>query len=292
MTEGPTWRGLALSILGRQAERIHLHVPGVLEDAGPKPLREVRVALRRTALVLRAFAPALGRKPAEELRERLQGMRRSLGPLRELDLLIPKLEAQLQALEAPLEVSVPILSQLAVRRVLCRQEVIAQLLKPSVVADMGGLDAPSRWPSKGKGDRLLEPAAPGLVWVHAQPLHRIRKVAILDLSDEERHDIRLQVKRLRDLLLFLYGLTPAAEDDALVLLKELQDRFGRLEDLGNGIRIIKGLADGLSKPARRNLKQVLLAERQERRALLQDLDALWREQRRFWSRFRTPDATI
>lgn len=282
------WRSVALDLLARQGQAVDRHVPGVLEDQDPEHLHALRVALRRTCHALRLFAPVLGRSRAILLRRRLNGTRRALGPLRELDVSIPLVRERLTELGCPPGAAVPVLSQLMIKRVLCRHEAYVHLLDTRLQADVELLGRPEAWPERRRHERALPDTALELAWELARPLHRLRKAGPYTFDVQEWHAIRIRVKRLRDALDALEPRLPPNALEAREPLKVLQGRLGTLEDLVNRVALLRQLAaeGGLPKPAQQALRALIRLDQQERSDTLRDLEALWTEHRRLWASLR------
>ncbi len=66
--------------------------PGVRLGADAEPVHDLRVAVRRLRAVLRAARPLVAEDWADRLRDELDWLGRSLGPLRDLDVLIEHLQ--------------------------------------------------------------------------------------------------------------------------------------------------------------------------------------------------------
>ncbi len=79
-----------------QGLRLASCLDGVLHDRHPEYVHDVRVATRRARFALRIAALA-DRQQARDLRDRLGTLARLIGPVRDLDVLLPRLDALAQA---------------------------------------------------------------------------------------------------------------------------------------------------------------------------------------------------
>lgn len=107
MTAEADGRNMAEAALALQAERLQERLPNVREDRDPKHLRGLREAYSWARHALKLFAPVFGKHRADALRERLRETRKALGPLRELDMATPVIEAFLEQGAAALEPGPP-----------------------------------------------------------------------------------------------------------------------------------------------------------------------------------------
>jgi CHAD domain-containing protein len=95
----PIWR--LRSVLERQYAQMLRHDPGVRLDLDPEDVHRMRVAVRRTRALLRAARPLLDREWSEPLRSELKWLGGSLGPRRDLDVLIERLRKEIADLDPP-----------------------------------------------------------------------------------------------------------------------------------------------------------------------------------------------
>jgi len=95
----PIWR--LRSVLERQYAQMLRHDPGVRLDLDPEDVHRMRVAVRRTRALLRAARPLLDREWSEPLRSVLKWLGGSLGPRRDLDVLIERLRKEIADLDPP-----------------------------------------------------------------------------------------------------------------------------------------------------------------------------------------------
>jgi CHAD domain-containing protein len=87
---------LLSKVIRLQGLRLASCLDGVRYDRHPEYVHDARVATRRARFALRVAA-ANGQQPASELRDRLSMLARLIGPVRDLDVLIPRLDALARA---------------------------------------------------------------------------------------------------------------------------------------------------------------------------------------------------
>ncbi len=272
-----------------QATTLHQYVPRVLEDVDPANLNRVLVALRRTFTILQLFAPALGKRRAKAMREQLRHTKWALVALAQLDALIPRFEGLLQAMDAPPHASVPILSQLTIKRVLARHEVYVNLLDPSVVTEVGELDQPDTWAPKPRGRRPLRADLSSLLWEQARPLVTSPTPEPSE-GFEAWRKLRNRCRRLVDSLVVMKNLLPLAQVDLLPELEALHARLEHLDLLSHARLHLRAFeaGGGLPQGAQKLLKVLLRQERINARTRLEELAAAWEQARVGWGVFQLP----
>ena len=92
--------GILRARLREQAEQLLAHDPGTRLGTDPEELHQLRVATRRLRAFLRAGRDLLDPEASEPLRAELRWLGSALGPVRDLDVLIEHLAAEVRSLEA------------------------------------------------------------------------------------------------------------------------------------------------------------------------------------------------
>jgi CHAD domain-containing protein len=180
-----------VAMLRRQRAALLAHDPGTRLGADPEELHDLRVATRRLRAFLRAGRPLLDPEWAEPLRAELGWLGGTLGPVRDLDVLIEYLEGELVLLE-PDE-----------RRLLGRLVALLEAEREEARAALR--DALSSERYLALLDRLEEmpvpvPSEATLSDIATDEFKKLRK-AVRSLepepSDEELHATRIKGKRAR-----------------------------------------------------------------------------------------------
>jgi triphosphatase len=210
---------------------------------------QLRIGLRRLRTALSAFGRALGAEALAPLGEEAKRLGRTVGALRDLDVLVEETlagagshgldPAACDALRAPVEA----------RRQAVRAEVRAALAAPEAVRflfDLAELIEGRGWlvPSDySQTERLAAPVGemgPELME------HRYRRVIkrgrhIARLGDEELHELRKELKKLRYTLELMAPLHGGKSQRKFVkTLKALQDTFGGLNDAATTGALLTG----------------------------------------------------
>jgi CHAD domain-containing protein len=228
------------------------HEPGVRLGADPEELHKQRVATRRLRSLVRSARPVL-EDPirAERLRDELRWLGALLGEVRDRDVLIDYLVAELATLEEAAAFGA-VLELLDGERDEAREQLI------------GGLDGPRYATLLAELERLpgLEEGA-SLGRVAADDYRRLRRAARrLDAkaTDEELHRLRIRAKRAR------YAAEAVGAKKAFVeRAKDLQDVLGEHQDAVVAEERIRDLLARVRGTGRTALAAGRLIERQRLR---------------------------
>jgi CHAD domain-containing protein len=182
------------AVLEKQRREILAHDPGVRADADIEDVHDMRVATRRSRAVLRAGRPLLDSAVSEPLRAELKWLGSVLGSVRDLDVLLEHLRAEVEALPSEDRFAGRRLVQLlSSERELARADLLEALESARYLALLDRL-----------ADFVREPAASGrekpLRSIASRQFKGVRKaVASLggEPTDEELHRIRVLTKRAR-----------------------------------------------------------------------------------------------
>ena len=193
----------------------------------------MRVATRRLRSAFRFFGGYMGLVRQDEIVAGLRVLARRLGAVRDLDILIERLEQEAAAESADRPTIDTIIAALDQDRALARDDLVAFLDGREMatlrahVAD--GLTRPASGPP-AKRDRPVRTAGPRLLARRA-----MRVLAdgadLLAPTSEELHDLRIRCKRLRYAAEFLLPYTQGAQLKPLIRrTTALQDVLGELHD--------------------------------------------------------------
>ncbi len=120
--------------LEQNAVELARHDPGTRLGHDPEDLHRFRVATRRLRAVLRVARPLLDREWADGLRTELGWLGSSLGPVRDLDVLVEHLTAELAELDDDDRAAgAPLLERLAAERVAAARGVARGALDPALL---------------------------------------------------------------------------------------------------------------------------------------------------------------
>lgn len=254
-SEGAAFRAVAQTCL----RHYRLNEIVLLEQRDADALHQARIALRRLRSALSLFRPTVRGKDYPELREEVGWLAGQLGDARNLDVLLAG-EEGLRADEAVRE-------RLLKARAKAYDRVEAALGSDRVRALMLGL---ALWIEAGAW-RFRDRAKRDLAGLAAEQLNRQwrrvkRQSDRLDkVAPEDRHRLRLDVKKLRYSAEFLAGLSAkrpklARRERFVEALKALQESLGDLNDAEAAQSITTKLAPGLRGNAQRLRRKAAAAE--------------------------------
>jgi CHAD domain-containing protein len=265
----------ALAIAVReQARRMLVHDPGTRLGEEIEDLHQLRVATRRLRAFLRVARPIVESGWAEELRAELAWLGSSLGPARDLDVLVGRLRADAAELDRDADTGRRIADFLDRERARARDDVLEALSSERYLELLERLDGiPVDGVPAGVESSTLRRLAAG-------ELRRAGRTAArlpADPSDGELHGLRIRAKRVR------YALELADHElgkrgrRAVTAAKALQDVLGVHQD---GVVAEERLRELADRQAELGVAAGRLIERQ--RARRAEARATWR---RAWRRF-------
>lgn len=205
-----------------------LNEPILLQSGGAEALHQGRIALRRLRSAFSSFRPVLaGDDTADRLRGELRWLASELGTVRDLDVLIPKMDGEDRE-----------------RLITVRAEAFANVRTAlesdrarMMMIDLAEWLAIGPWrvrPSEPLRGESIIPFAGKLLDKHWRRISRRgRHLAALD--DPARHEVRIEAKKLRYAVEFFASLWPdkKAQKRHRAFLKglaALQDHLGTLND--------------------------------------------------------------
>ena len=205
------------SRLAIQYERLLAHDPGTRLGTDPEDLHQFRVATRRLRAFLRAGRELLDPGWAEPLRDELRWLGGALGPVRDLDVLIEQLAAEVETLGPDLVPGRQLLILLERERRAARKKLTVALAGDRYFGLLDLLERPA--PTVAESGTLEQ--------IQATEHRKLRK-AVWALTDEsadaELHAVRIKTKRAR------YAAELAGHGDYVKAAKVLQDVLGEHQD--------------------------------------------------------------
>lgn len=224
----------------------------------PEGVHQLRVGARRLRSALGFFAPVLPPRARAALRDELRWLAGALGPARDLDVLATELLDPLLA-QRPDD---PALARLREAAADARGEAHARVREalagprwPRLALETGGWIARRAWREQGLSQasaQLFLPArlyaAPVLERRHRRARRLGRRLA--EASPEERHRLRIRLKKLRYAAEFTACLYRGRRAERYARrLARLQDALGHLNDVANAERQLAALLARLGAAA-------------------------------------------
>jgi CHAD domain-containing protein len=281
------WLDLGLKHLHGELDDIKRYEPHAWESIHPEGVHQMRVATRRARAALRAFGTVLPPKAAKRLTRDIRWLTRSLGPLRDLDVQIAHFTAESGTAAAKDSDARKLYRQhLAKRRRAAHQRLVAALASDEyqkLIADF---------------ERLLEAAGtyhgPHQLMTIREAAHEQMKPQLDRLLAQGRdarkrpaprrlHRLRIAVKRLRYQLEYLEESYGKPMRKVIRAMEDVQDALGNHQDAMVAIaqlkrfRRKKGMQRGGRRGARKSLKNMISAERQNAQRYRRQFRKDWRQ---------------
>ncbi len=235
----------------------------VRQTQNPAALHQMRVGLRRLRAALSLFGKQLLTDPeSEAIKDDLRWAGQAMGQARDLDVLLERIgssqtefdKSQIGKVERSRgEAYREMLETLESRR------FMDVLLKTAAWIEAGAwTDAPERQQARERRARDFGSAE------LARRFKRIRKngKGLRKRSEEERHELRIRIKKLRYGTEFFASLFPSPKASKrrkklADILEELQERLGELHDLAVGNSLVPSLVETSPKWAKRRREKLL-----------------------------------
>jgi CHAD domain-containing protein len=202
---------------------------GVRDDADVEALHDARVAARRLRTALQLLKGVFPRRETGPLAKQLRALARSLGAVRDLDVLIARVRDDARA-HGEEDALAPALARMSEARQTARSALLAEIDAPEHAAWLTNMHTLLDGGARGeKGDRRLCDAVPALLW---RGYGRVRAYApdIENADNTRLHELRKETRRLRYGLEFFQELLGASAGDLIEQTVALQDALGALHD--------------------------------------------------------------
>jgi CHAD domain-containing protein len=208
------------SRLGVQLQEIERHDPGARLGRDPESVHDMRVGVRRFRALLRA-GKELVETDTAELDEQLKQLGRVLGDVRDLDVLLARLEADASELGgADAKRAQVLLASLRTERSGCRSRLLGALRSEQYLAllDDAARTIEELEPSRSRAS--LDALADAAFAKVRKAVHKLPE----DPADEQLHSVRKKGKRAR------YAAELAGWKTSVRRAKRLQDVLGEHQD--------------------------------------------------------------
>ena len=174
------------------------HDPGTRSGADIEDLHQMRVSVRRMRAALKAARPLLDEEWADGLRAELGWLGRALGPVRDLDVLLLRLRAEVATLPpAEREAGAVLVAALEDEHTRARAAMLSALDAPRYPALLERLADAVRRPLPPPPSGSPQPELADLVRAEARKLRRAVERAGPTPSDTVLHELRIRGKRVR-----------------------------------------------------------------------------------------------
>jgi inorganic triphosphatase YgiF len=227
----------------------------------PDALHQMRVGLRRLRAAISLFGnQLLTDSESAEIRDNLRWAGQALGAARDLDVFIERLHSMEDAVLDPSQ-----MEEIERRRTEAYRDLLETLESRrfmDVILQTAAWIEAGAWMASGKEGR--RPSRDFAAAEFSRRFKRIRKLAkhLRDVGDEERHELRIRIKKLRYGTeffgsLFTSGKAKKRRKTFSSLLEELQENLGDLNDLAVGGSLAMYLPQVSPKRLERQRKKLL-----------------------------------
>ncbi|MEW4530456.1 CHAD domain-containing protein [Maioricimonas sp. JC845] len=231
------------------------------DPSNDEHVHQLRVATRRADAALRLYAPHLPKRAVRRMRKRLRAVRRAAGNVRNLDVLLLRLDPA----DSP-DNSAPAGQKQVIRQLRrCRKREVRQLLDrlPRLLDKryrrlsrrfLRHLEDAGRHSKRFQTDRLLQPIT-----------DQFARAATEDLSNiDNLHRFRICGKRVRYAVEILKGQIPRNRYNSVIeSLKQLQESVGTINDHHTAIELLESVRSRCDAPnALEALNQLIAREQQ------------------------------
>jgi CHAD domain-containing protein len=288
----PDDRVLAASrrVVAVQTAAFVAHRAGAAEGRDPEQLHDLRVAARRLRFALRLFAPFLDRGSVGGLRSQLGALMLAMEEVRDLDVLLAALPADLRAVEAVAPATEHVLRLFRDAREPAQQRLAQALRSPAFDELLRGLErlaAPQRSLGAARPeDEQVRIAAAGILRRAGRRALKAGAAPLLERTPEQLHELRIVTRRFRYTCEFFSGVLDAGLRSARSAAVAVQDILGALQDAATALERLRGAVSVAVAEAPPDVDVVMvlgaLAQLRRRRAakLQRGLPAAWSAFRR------------
>jgi len=249
-----TLEQVLVAVLEACLEQVLANLEPARDGGDPEGVHQLRVGLRRARAALSLFRDALPADEARPFKAELGWLATRLGPARDLDVFLAETLEPL-ASRAPGDPGLKRLRD-AARELRDHayagvHEAIDAPRASAVALALGGWVAARGWRADAAPEALAALAAPARAAATALLDRRLKKARKLGRrlearSVEERHQLRIELKKLRYAAEFLRALFPEGRAErTLKQLSRLQDTLGHLNDVATMERQLDRIAEFL-----------------------------------------------
>lgn len=265
----------------QQIRRMKRHEAGSRTGDDIESVHRMRVAIRRARSLLKLIPDYYRAKTVARTQDNLRAIARSLGAIRDLDVLILDLEAY--AANLPLEEQAPmqaVIDRLDRRR--CRRREGLNTLFDSKDYARFLRQFKRFGKARGKTDRRVKRASQPYQLRHVVPLLLHRRMAsvkaydtVLPASDIERlHELRVEFKQLRYAVEFFEPALGSSAGAFLQSLTAMQELLGRINDISVFTESVGDL-NKLTPQQAAIIDDYIAARRSEQDELRASFEVLW-----------------
>jgi CHAD domain-containing protein len=236
------------ALMAKHARKLYSHLPGVLTGEDPHDVHQARVATRRLRASLQATARVYNEKLVKQLRKRLRRLARAIGEVRDRDVLLMRLRADLEKLpEAEPERAQlsGVIDALQQERDRAHVQLLVELQHKRTAKTLQSLNhfllcpLEEIWADTGELPLLVRHHAGSTIWQHFEEVLRFQTI-LAQASSDQLHELRITSKHLRYTLELFEPALPSNAEDMIDRVKALQEHLGELHDADVAIAYLQG----------------------------------------------------
>ncbi|HEY1388186.1 MAG TPA: CHAD domain-containing protein [Ktedonobacterales bacterium] len=268
-------------MVAEHLKNLHKHEPGVREGSDPEAIHKMRVATRRLRTTLQALqdAPIFDQKQVGRLRRFRRGLKvlaRSLGEVRDLDVLGERVRAYVQAQPDLATDLAPLIDLLDARRQTAYTRLSEGLDSHELARTLEQLDEFTQRPIAPPAEQpplLVKHFAGGAIWRRYEAVMRYETV-VATAPPLMLHQVRIACKQLRYAVELFEDALSVRAQALLDILVHAQDHLGNLHDAIVALDLVNEVRDKHPKPGLDVYAAALEAERDQ---LHRTFAPLWRQ---------------
>ena len=273
-------------ILRAQLRRLLERERAFLASPGPEEIRRMRVATRRLRATWRAFGPVFEGRTPDRLRRRLGRLGDTLSAVRDLDVLLARLETWVAGPgSAEPHALAGLAAAIAERRAAALVRLEAELAAPrhgrwlDTFVEFVETPGLGTVPAGPPAPRLAREQVGGWIWAGFERL--LAWEPMLPVADlPTLHLLRIEAKRLRDLVQVAAPLSAAPTTAIVASLVRVQDTLGAMHDAAVTAATCRAFLDEhagvLPGSGSRAVARFAIAQERTAERLRQRAPAAWR----------------
>jgi inorganic triphosphatase YgiF len=237
------------AILSHCLAQVGANTECACEGIEPEGVHQMRVGVRRLRAALALFDPLLPEDRVSFFRSELRWLGRELGAARDLDVFTRGILADIAPYRAGRDATTRLRDEAVALRGECYDAVracVGSRRYARLVLDLGGWIQGRGWQERTPGGDSLRWLAPARDFAESELERRHRKLTRLadrlDVSDDARHAVRIELKKLRYASEFFRDLYPRRGAKRFVRrLGRVQAALGHMNDVAMAERILAEL---------------------------------------------------
>ena len=246
-------------VLGKQTYKMWGNTEGTVHDLDIEYLHDLRVATRRARFALKLFANHIGEEWAEELRQELSWIAKSLGKVRDIDVFQEKLSEQFRKIGASDDIIQSVVGHYTGRRHKNLGKMKEDLFSERYLNLLDRLrelaDAMMR-ESRSQGGPVVE-LVPGFIGAALDAMSGWLDRSAVSLSVNDLHELRIEFKGLRYTTEFFSDLYTKEMRRIIRGFVQFQDCLGLYQDAQVATETLRRFSGKMMKKGSSSVEVIL-----------------------------------